>query len=170
MPAFAETIACRLHPDRPRLWGAASVRLLKPETGGRLVGFRLHHSRVPLLLFRTIAHGEFRPWRAPWALWAHLFHCRSGDLDIGASDHSAEALAAVRDRAWWRGVTAGFSQFWCCWASRFTSGLFGEPGLAGAVAARVDPPADHARRLDHPVRMGGQARRRGDADQGRGSR
>ena len=125
MPAFAETILV-VFTLIALGYGAASVRLLKPETGDGLSDF-VFTIAVPLLLFRTIATASF-DHGAPWALWATYF---TAVLVTWTSAHLIIRGGFGRDARSGvvAGVTAGFSNL-VLLGVPFTSGLFGEPGLA----------------------------------------
>ena len=125
MPAFAETILV-VFTLIAIGYGAAAVRLLRPETGDGLSDF-VFTIAVPILLFRTIATATFEHG-PPWAFWATYF---TAVLVTWTSAHLIIRAGFGRDARSGvvAGVTAGFSNL-VLLGVPFMSGLFGEPGLA----------------------------------------
>lgn len=125
MPPFAETILV-VFTLIAIGYGAAALRVLKPETGDGLSDF-VFTIAVPLLLFRTIATANF-DHGAPWALWVSYF---TAVLVTWTSAHLVIRKGFGRDARSGvvAGVTAGFSNL-VLLGIPFMSGLYGEPGLA----------------------------------------
>jgi len=125
MPPFAETILV-VFTLIAIGYGAAALRVLKPETGDGLSDF-VFTIAVPLLLFRIIATASF-DHGAPWALWAAYF---TSVLVTWTSAHFVIRTGFGRDArsAVVAGVTAGFSNL-VLLGIPFMSGVYGEPGLA----------------------------------------
>jgi len=125
MPPFAETILV-VFTLIAIGYGAAALRVLKPETGDGLSDF-VFTIAVPLLLFRTIATASF-DHGAPWALWVTYFTsvfvtwiAAHGIIRSGFGRDARSGVVA--------GVTAGFANL-VLLGIPFISGIYGEPGLA----------------------------------------
>lgn len=125
MPPFAETILV-VFTLIAIGYGAAALRVLKPETGEGLSDF-VFTIAVPLLLFRTIATASF-DHGAPWALWVTYF---TSVLVTWSSAHVVIRSGFGRDARSGvvAGVTAGFANL-VLLGIPFMSGLYGEQGLA----------------------------------------
>lgn len=125
MPPFAETILI-VFTLVAIGYGAAAVKILKPETGDGLSDF-VFTIAVPLLLFRTIATATF-DHGAPWAFWVTYFTAVfvtwSSAHVVIRSGFGRDARSGVV-----AGVTTGFSNL-VLLGIPFMSGIYGEPGLA----------------------------------------
>ncbi|MDF1607660.1 AEC family transporter [Hoeflea sp. YIM 152468] len=125
MPPFAETILV-VFTLIAIGYGAAALRVLKPETGEGLSDF-VFTIAVPLLLFRTIATASFDQG-LPWAVWVTYF---TAVLLTWGSAHAVIRAGFGRDARSGvvAGVTAAFSNL-VLLGIPFITGLYGEPGLA----------------------------------------
>ncbi|WP_343125035.1 AEC family transporter [Hoeflea sp.] len=125
MPPFAETILV-VFTLIAIGYGAAALRVLKPETGDGLSDF-VFTIAVPLLLFRIIATASF-DHGAPWAVWAAYF---TSVLVTWVSAHLIIRAGFGRDARSGvvAGVTAGFSNL-VLLGLPFITGVYGEDGLA----------------------------------------